>query len=122
MSPASRRTIRMSDEEWAAGHAKAKANGETLTEVLRRLLAGYLIGNAQGLVGYDVEYRATPKGNSLTAEQRAEFTVDHITGRYEDVRRLYPAKYWMLEERTVSAYTPAARKSVSKPVQQNVAD
>jgi len=107
-----RRTIRMSDEEWAAGHAKAGAEGETLTEVLRRLLAGYLVGNAKGLNEYGVEYRAVPRDPSLTAAQRDELTVDGITGRYEDVRRLYPAKHWHLEERTVSPYKSATRKSV----------
>ena len=102
----------MSDEEWAAGHTKAQADGETLTEVLRRLLAGYLVGNAQGLENYGVEYRAVPRDSSLTAAQRDELTVDRVTGRYEDVRRLYPAKHWHLEERTVSPYKSATRKSV----------
>lgn len=101
-----RRTIRMSDEEWAAGHAKAQAEGETLTEVLRRLLAGYLVGNAQGLSDYAVEYRAVPK------DADSSLSVEYITGRYEDVRRIYPPKHWHLEERTVSPYKSASRKSV----------
>jgi hypothetical protein len=101
--------VRFSDEEWTAGHAKAQAEGETLTEVLRRLLAGYLMGKAEGLEKYGVEYRAVPKDSSLTALQRAGLTVERITGSYEDVRRLYPNKHWYLEERTVSPYKPALR-------------
>lgn len=112
MSITPRRTVRFSDEEWDAGHAKARENGETLTDVLRRLLGGYLVGNAHGLNDYGVEYRAVPKSNSLTDTQREELTVDRITGRYEVVRRHYPPKHWHLEERTVSPYKFATRKSV----------
>jgi hypothetical protein len=97
-----RRTIRMSDEEWSAGHAKARQRGETLTDVMRRLLAGYLVGDASGL-DYDVEYRAIPK------DADSSLAVQYITGRYEDVRRIYPAKHWHLEERTVSPFKPASR-------------
>jgi hypothetical protein len=95
----------MSDEEWAAGHTKAQAHGETLTAVLRQLLAGYLVGDASGL-DYDVEYRAVPK------DADSSLAVQYISGRYEDVRRIYPAKHWHLEERTVSPYKPASRRSV----------
>jgi hypothetical protein len=101
-----RRTVRFSDEEWDAGHAKARENGETLTDVLRRLLGGYLVGNAQGLTDYGIEYRAIPR------DADSELMVEYITGRYEDVRRIYPAKHWILEERTVSPYKSATRKSV----------
>lgn len=42
-----RRTVRMSDEEWDAGHAKAQAEGETLPAVLRRPAGrGHLLGNS----------------------------------------------------------------------------
>ncbi|WP_157931605.1 hypothetical protein [Mycobacteroides abscessus] len=41
------------DAEWDAGHAKA----QSLTDVLRRLLAGYLVGNAHDLTDYGTEYR-----------------------------------------------------------------
>jgi len=102
-----RRTIRMSDEEWAAGHAKAHQRGETLTEVLRRLLAGYLVNDPSGL-DYQVEYRAIPRD----VGPRTSLVAEHIRGRYEDVRRIYPAKHWHLEERTVSPYKSATRKSV----------
>lgn len=102
----------MPDEEWAAGHAKARENGETLTDVLRRLLSGYLIDNSHGLSGYQIEYRAIPKINELSDAQRAELTVEGLVGRYEDVRRLYPPGRWHLEERTVSPYRSATPKSV----------
>ncbi|MCV7130860.1 hypothetical protein [Mycolicibacterium vanbaalenii] len=52
-----RRTIRISDEEWAAGHAKARQCGETLTEVMCQPLAGYLVSDAYGL-DWNVEHRA----------------------------------------------------------------
>lgn len=100
-----RRTIRLSDAEWAAGQAKAHSRGETLTEVLRRLLAGYLVGDAGELSDYGTEYRATPR------DADGSLTVEGITGRYDDVRRLYPARHWILEERTVSPYKPATRRS-----------
>lgn len=102
MTHTPRRTIRMSDEEWSAGHTKAQSQGETITEVLRRLLAGYLVSDASGL-DYGVEYRAVPK------DADSSLAVQYITGRYEDVRRLYPAKHWHLEERTVSPFKPASR-------------
>lgn len=99
-----RRTIRMSDEEWNAGHAKARQRGETLTEVMRRLLAGYLVSDSSGL-DYGVEYRAVPK------DADSSLAVDGITGSLEEVRRLYPAKHWHLEERTVSPYKSASRRT-----------
>ena len=103
MTHTPRRTIRMSDEEWSAGHTKAQSQGETITEVLRRLLAGYLVDNASGL-DYGVEYRAVPKNAD------SSLAVDGITGSLEDVRRIYPAKHWHLEERTVSPYKSASRR------------
>ena len=108
-----RRTIRMSDEEWNAGHAKARQRGETITEVMRRLLAGYLVSDSSGL-DYGVEYRAVPK------DADASLAVDGITGSFEDVRRLYPAKHWHLEERTVSPFKPASRgRGTNVPRQHN---
>lgn len=101
-----RRTIRMSDAEWAAGHTKAQANGETLTEVLRRLLSAYLADDVAGLDGYTTEYRAIPRGADES------LAVGGISGPYDVVRRLFPAKHWFLEERTVSPYGPASRRSV----------
>lgn len=101
-----RRTVRIPDSEWDAGHAKAQAQGETLTDVLRRLLAGYLVGNADELSDYGTEYRATPR------DADSSLTVECITGRFEDVRRLYPPKHWRLEERTVSPYKASSRRAV----------
>lgn len=106
MTSPRRRTLRIPDSEWDAGHAKAQAQGETLTDVLRRLLASYLVGNAQDLNDYGTEYRATPKGAD------SSLTVECITGRFEDVRRLYPPKLWHLEERTVSPYKASSRRTV----------
>lgn len=54
MSLAPRRTVRISDAEWDAGHAKAPSEGDNLTSVLRRLLEGCL-------AGHRIEYRATSK-------------------------------------------------------------
>lgn len=102
-----RRTVRIPDAEWDAGHVRAQSEGETLTDVLRRLLAGYLVGNAEGLSDYQTEYRVIPR------DADSSLTVEGITGRYDDVRRLYPAKQWRLEERTVSPYKASTRKSVS---------
>lgn len=102
MTHTPRRTIRMSDAEWTAGHTKAQSQGETITEVLRRLLSGYLVDNASGL-DYGVEYRAVPK------DADSSLAVEGITGSFEDVRRIYPAKHWHLEERTVSPFKPASR-------------
>ncbi|MCX8559030.1 hypothetical protein OS121_28725 [Mycolicibacterium mucogenicum] len=101
-----RRTVRIPDAEWDAGHAKAQSQGETLTDVLRRLLADYLVGNADELGDYGTEYRATPK------DADSALTVEYITGRFEDVRRLYPPKNWHLEERTVSPYKASSRRAV----------
>lgn len=100
-----RRTVRIPDAEWDAGHVKAQSHGETLTDVLRRLLAGYLVGNASELSGYSSEYRATPRSAD------SSLTVEGITGRFEDVRRLYPPRLWHLEERTVSPYRACSRRS-----------
>lgn len=110
MSSDNRRTLRFDDAPWEAGQAKADADGETLTEVLRRLLDAYLADNHHGLDGYHYEYRATPKDPTLNDTERAEQTVEGITGRFDLVRRLYPAKTWSLEERVVSTYRPPTRK------------
>lgn len=107
-----RRTVRFDDDQWEAGQVKAAADGETLTEVLRWLLDAYLANNHHGLDGYHYEYRATPKAPALNDTARAELTVDGITGHFDDVRRHYPAKTWLLEERIVSHYRPATRKSI----------
>lgn len=61
MGSTPRRTLRISDSEWNAGHAKAQSCGETLTDALRRLLAGYLFGNADELSDYGTAYQATQR-------------------------------------------------------------
>lgn len=104
-----RRTFRLSDEDWAAGHARATADGEHLTDVIRRLLSGYLVDGGVG-EGYEFRYRAVPTTPGLSEDQREALTVSWISGRFEDVRRLYPSRSWRLEECTVSSYRPAVRK------------
>lgn len=104
-----RRTFRLSDEDWAAGHARAAADGEHLTDVIRRLLSGYLVDGGVG-EGYEFRYRAVPTTPGLSEDQRDALTVSWISGRFEDVRRLYPSRSWRLEECTVSTYRPAVRK------------
>lgn len=94
MSLTPRRTIRIPDDEWDAGHVKAQEEGDNLTSVLRRLLRGYLSGTS-------IEYLATPRDPAISKP------VSEIAGRYQDIRRLYPAKHWHLEERDVSGYRPA---------------
>lgn len=42
------RNIRIRDELWAAAKAKALADGDHLSEVIRDLLADYVEGNAPG--------------------------------------------------------------------------
>lgn len=106
-----RRTFRLSDADWKAGHRRAGEAGETLTDVLRRLLSSYLV-DGPPVDGYTFEYRAIPTTASLSPSQRDDLTVEGIRGPYADVRHLYPPNAWRLEERTVSSYRPAARKSV----------
>ncbi|GAT07736.1 uncharacterized protein RMCN_0869 [Mycolicibacterium novocastrense] len=95
-----RRSVRVPDEIWDPAVAAASAAGETITAVIRRALARYAL---EGGGDAEVEYRATPKDDRFDA-------VTNIVGAYEDVRRLYPARRWVLEERTVSGYRPAGRQ------------
>ncbi|MCT7372672.1 hypothetical protein [Mycolicibacterium llatzerense] len=111
MTPAPRRTVRFDDAQWEAGQAKAAANNETLAEVLRWLLDAYLTDNHHDLAGYTYQYRATPKDQSLSDTDRENLTVGAITGPFDEVRRHYPARTWLLEERIVAPYRPATRKS-----------
>ena len=60
-----RRTVRMSDEEWDAGHAKAQAEGETLPAVLRRLLAGATCSGTPRLPGTSSRSTAVSGQESL---------------------------------------------------------
>lgn len=95
-----RRTVRFSDEEWAAGHAKAQAEGDNLTSLLRRLLAGYLAGRR-------IEYQATSK----TLINGEPHVVSGLVGTLDDVQRLYPSSRWIIEEYDVSPPRPVRRKS-----------
>ena len=62
-----RRSIRMSDEDGAAGHTKAE--DEALTEVLCRLLARCLKANVSGPDNSTVEHRAVPKDPDRLAQR-----------------------------------------------------
>ncbi|WP_280507118.1 hypothetical protein [Nocardia flavorosea] len=101
-----RRTFRATDEEWNAAAAVAARNGETLAAVLRRFLVDYTMGQASGLDGYSTEYRAT----SVDAVGDAPHVLTGLTGPLDEVRRLYPATRWRLEERDVSPYRPIKRR------------
>jgi hypothetical protein len=68
-----------------------------LIATLLALLAGYLVGDADGRCDYQVECRAVLRhADDLVDRPNASKC---ITGLFEDdVRRLYPAKHWQLEE------------------------
>lgn len=90
-----RRTLRIPDADWEAGQAKAQSEGDNLTNVLRRLLAGYL-------AGHRIEYRATSK----YLVNGAPHVVNGLVGSLDDIARLYPPSRWALEEYDVSAPRP----------------
>lgn len=100
MSLTPRRTLRIPDDEWAAGHAKAHSEGDNLTNVLRRLLEGYL-------AGHRIEYRATSK-HLVNGKPHV---VNGLVGELDDITRLYPLSRWVIEEYDVSAPRPVKRKS-----------
>lgn len=54
--------------------------------IQRCLLSNYLVGNAQGLDDYGIEYRANPP------DADSELMVECINGPYENIRRIYPAQ------------------------------
>lgn len=95
MSLTPRRTLRVPDSKWNAGHSKAAAEGTNLTKVLNRLLDGYL-------AGHRIEYRVTSK----TALDGAPVVVDGLTGDLTDIRKLYPPSRWLIEEYDVSPPRP----------------
>lgn len=95
-----RRTVRIPDDEWIAGHTKAQAEGENLTSVLRRLLAGYL-------AGHQVKYQATSKRTVNGSPQ----VIRGLEGPLEDIERLYRPPRWTIEEYDVSPPRPVKRRS-----------
>ncbi|WP_016894103.1 hypothetical protein [Mycobacteroides abscessus] len=95
MSLTPRRTVRVPDDEWDAGHAKAQGEGDNLTSVIRRLLRGYL-------GGHRIEYRVTSK----TTLDGAPVVVSGLTGSLEEIRKLYPAARWKIEEYDISPPRP----------------
>lgn len=104
MTVTPRRTLRIPDDEWNAGQAKAEDEGDNLTAVLRRLLAGYLAGSR-------TEYRAVSK----TAVGGAPVVMNGLTGNLSAIRRLYPPSHWTLEEYDVSAPRPISKTPVHTP-------
>ncbi|MFV8142224.1 hypothetical protein ACNQR7_32055 [Mycolicibacterium senegalense] len=98
-----RRTLRIADELWIPGQVKAGEHGDTITDVMRRLLAEWLLDGADPDLGYITEYCAIPKtGNRALA-------VEGIRGDYDEVRRLFPPALWQLKERDVSPYRDTRR-------------
>lgn len=95
-----RRTTRFTDAAWEAGIAKAKASGEHLPDVLRRLLDGYL-------AGHSLQYRAISK----LQLDGAPVVVEGLTGNNDDIRKLFPPARWTIEEYDVSPPRPVKRKS-----------
>lgn len=101
MSLTPRRTLRIPDDEWNAGHAKAQEQGDTLTSVLRRLLNGYIDG-------HQIKYQATSKQPVNGVAQ----VIRDLEGPLEDLQRLYRPAQWTLEEYDVSPPRPVNRKGV----------
>ncbi|WP_195165901.1 hypothetical protein [Mycobacteroides abscessus] len=89
--------IRIPADEWDATVARANEDGRTINEVAAHLLRAY------HQCGIRTEYRATPIDPQLGR------TVDNIAGEHSDVRRLFPAKYWDIDEREVFGYQPVRR-------------
>lgn len=89
--------IRIPADEWDAATARAEQDGRTLTDITRHLLGAYRDA------GLQTEYRATPTDPDLGR------TVDNIAGEYSDIRRLFPAKHWDIDEREVFGYQPVRR-------------
>lgn len=96
MTTTPRRTVRIPDDEWNAGHAKAQGDGDNLTRVLRRLLTGYI-------AGHRIEYQATSK-STVNGEPQV---IRGIVGPLDDIRRVYKPSQWTIEEYDVSPPRPA---------------
>lgn len=70
MAPTMPRPIRVPDPEWQAALAAARANGETLTDVVRRALRAYAAGD-----------EATVR----LAERQGQVVADVITAILDDL-------------------------------------
>jgi hypothetical protein len=99
------RTIRIPDDQWEAGLAAAKANGENISAVVRRKIAEYVQTTTEG---YRTEYRAT----SLAEPGR---TVTGITGDLKDILLQYPPTHWQLETCQRSPYFPVGDLPEGRP-------
>lgn len=91
MSVTPRRTLRVPDGDWNAGQSKAQGEGKTITDVLRRLLSGYL-------AGHRIEYRATSK----IEINGQPVIVAGLSGNLSDLKKLFPRAQWTLDEYDVS--------------------
>lgn len=98
-----RRTVRIPDDEWDAGHAKAHSEGDNLASVLRRLLAGYIAGRR-------IEYQATSKA-TINSEQQV---VRGLVGPLDEIEQIYRPSQRVIEEYDVSPPRPVRGKPTSK--------
>ncbi|WP_100513980.1 hypothetical protein [Mycobacteroides abscessus] len=105
-----RRTVRFTDEQWAALGKRAADEGESVTDVIHRLVAAYLLEDSDGLPGYTVEYRAVLAGLDV------EILIPAVAGDYQKLRKLFPAP-WSLQERSVSSWREAGarRRNAAAP-------
>lgn len=99
MSLTPRRTLRVPDDEWNAGHARAQCEGDNLTSVLRRLLTGYI-------AGHRIEYQATSK-TTVNGEPQV---IRGLVGPLDEIEQLYRPSRWVIEEYDVSPPRPIVRK------------
>lgn len=102
MSLAPRRTVRVPDDEWDAGHAKAQSDGDNLTSVLRRLLTGYI-------AGHRIEHQATSK-TTVNGEPQV---IRGLVGPLDEIEQLYRPSRWIIQECDVSPPRPVKRKVAS---------
>ncbi|MGV9836587.1 hypothetical protein ACWDUL_20700 [Nocardia niigatensis] len=99
-----RRTIRVSDEEWKQWGASAKAAGELLARRIRRAM--HTIDMAEG-VGVEMEFLATQRNPSPDC---TVFQPVVVRGTLEAVRKLFHPSDWILEQRPVGPYVPAPKR------------
>lgn len=100
MTTTPRRTVRIPDAEWDAGHAKAHGEGDNLTSVIRRLLTGYI-------AGHRIEYQATSK-TSVNGQPQV---IRGLVGPLDEIEQLYRPSRWIIEEYDVSPLRPVKRKA-----------
>lgn len=102
-----RRTIRIPDEEWDAAGALADAEGETRSDLVRRLLRQEAMRKPDS-IGFRTEFRATLL--TPVAGSDAPIVHDRLTGAEDELRKVFPRTTWDLEARDVSPWRPASRR------------